>query len=223
MFQSLRVPNMRVLRPRSSPSALRSPLTRHTLDGNVRLRRAISAVLLGILFVTGLRASEKGAPPPGCHWQEIPEIKVTLALPDGWVFHALPKTGDVSAYEVVPAGGGVPKESRSRYELKFQRVSRPGIVVTRAKEHVQNAVASAVESTPLEEETIGVMTSFASVGQLSPDSAGVPQLIVAVLALGNSRTGALYMVRFEIPTSEADAVLPQGNMLFRTISVDDEQ
>ncbi len=83
-------------------------------------------------------------------------------------------------------------------------------------------MATSVESVPLEEETVGVITLYASVGQMSLDSSGVPQLTVAASALGNSRTGALYTIRFEIPTSEAEAVLPMGNILFRTIRVDDD-
>ena len=222
-----RPPNPRVQRTRSSPSARHAPLTRHPLGGNGRQSPALASgsvvlALVACLFAAVLGATEEPAPPPGCKWQEIPEIKVSIAVPEGWHFRELPKKGSILVYEVVPAGPNIPAHPHSRYELRFQRLEPAGSAVTRAKEHVQNAVVTAVDATPLEEESIGVVTLFASVGQLSPDASGVPQLIVAVSALGNARTGALYTIRFEIPAGEAEAVLPLGNMLFRAIRVDDD-
>jgi hypothetical protein len=222
-----RLPNTRVQRTRSSPSALRSPLTRRPLGGNRRqsLSLASGSVVLALvtcLLASVLGATDEPAPPPGCKWQEIPEIKVSIALPEGWQFRQLSKKGSILVYEVIPAGPNIAAHSKARYELRFQRLAPVSSAVTRAKEQVKNALATAADSTPLEEESIGVVTLFASVGHLSPDASGMPQLIVAVLALGNARTGALYTIRFEIPSVEADAVLPLGNALFRAIRVDDD-
>jgi hypothetical protein len=182
---------------------------------------AVVAVL-ALLVTVMASGSERGAPPPGCHWQDIPEIKVALAVPDGWHFRELPKKGEVSVYEVIPAGTGIPDEPRSRFELRFQRIARVNTVVARAKEHVQNALATSVADQTIEEETVGVVTLFAGVGQLSPDDNGVPQLTVAVSSLANAKTGALYTIRFEITASELEAVQPMANKLFRTMRIDDE-
>jgi hypothetical protein len=186
------------------------------------IRTAAAIVVAASLLPAGLRASGRPDPPAGCQWKEIPEIKVHVALPDGWRFRRLPDKDDIMVWEVLPAGSGIPALTQSRYELRFERLARRDATVARAKQHVENAVAAAVESTPVEQEVIGDVTLFASVGQLMPDAAGVPQLIVAASALANSKTGALYTIRFEIAAGEAPAVLPLGNALFRSIRVDDE-
>jgi hypothetical protein len=196
-----------------------SPLTRHPLGGK---NNRVSTVAIGILSSAFLLAMPRSAAPPGCYWQEIPEIQVAIAVPEGWRFRELPKKGGILLYEVVPAGTGAPEKPQSRYELRFQRIDRAANAPVRARDHVSNAVAASVQDSPVDEQSIGVMTSYSAVGYLSPDSSGVPQLIVAALAIGNAKTGALYTIRFEIPSSEAEAVLPMGNVLFRTIVVDDE-
>jgi hypothetical protein len=178
--------------------------------------------MLALLVSAMAFATERGAPPAGCHWQDIPEIKAALAVPDGWHFRELAKKGEVSAYEVIPAGAAIPKAPQSRFEMRFQRIARRDTVVARAREYVQNAVATSVADDKVEEETIGVVTMFAGVGQLSPDDNGVPRLTVAVSAMANAKTGALYTTRFEIPASELEAVQPMANMLFRTVIIDDD-
>lgn len=190
---------------------------------NARTLRGAAAIFFAAtLLSAGLRADERPDPPRGCQWKEIPEIKVHIALPDGWRFRRLPDKDRIMVWEVLPAGKGVPGLTQSRYELRFERLEKPDAAADQAKQFVQNALAAAVDSTPVEEEKIGTVTLLASVGQLMPDATGVPQLIVAASALANSKTGAFYTIRFEIAASEAEAVLPLGNELFRSIRVDDE-
>jgi len=177
---------------------------------------------LVVLDSGGFALADRGAPPPGCHWLDIPEIKVALAVPDGWHFKELPKKGEVRAYEVVPAGPGIPERAQSRFELRFQRVDRIEAVVARARDFVKNAVATSVADQTIQEDKVGVVSLFAGVGQMSPDDDGVPRLTVAVSALANAKTGALYTIRFEIPGSELAAVQPMANALIRTVIIDDE-
>ncbi len=216
---------MRVQRTRSSPSALRSPLTRHPLGGTRHQRGAAAhaaAIVLTLFLAATPSSAERASPPAGCHWQDIPEIKAALAVPDGWEFRRLPEKGGVSAYEVVPAGPGIPNSPRSRFEMRFQRLARLDAVVARGRDFVQNALATSVVEDKIEEEKIGVVTLFAGVAQLSPDAGGTPQMTVAVSAMANAKTGALYTIRFEIPAAELAAVQPMANSLFRTVVIDDE-
>ena len=48
------------------------------------------------------RGDDKPAP-EGCHWQDLPEIKAHIAVPNGWIFRQV-EAKEFLAFEVVPAG-----------------------------------------------------------------------------------------------------------------------
>jgi hypothetical protein len=134
----------------------------------------------------------------------------------------VPESGASSTYEVIPAGPGIPKSPKSRFEMRFQRIARLDTVVARGRDFVQNALAVSAVEDKIEEEKIGAVILFAGVAQLSPDSQGTPEMTVAVSAIANAKTGALYTIRFEIPAAELAAVQPMANSLFRDVIIDDE-
>jgi hypothetical protein len=220
----------RTRRPRfrsgRSLRSLGSPLNARSLGSPERPRLQWTlAICVLFLVASGYgvsTAEDQAPPPPGTHWKAIPQIKVNLAVPDGWRFRKLRSTSKMLLFEVVPMGPGIPARSQSRYELKVEKRVPRGIVVSKARNYVEAGRFQAVEAEEIEEQTKGVMTLFASVAHFKPDSSGIPQATAALSAIANSRTGTLYTMRFDIPASELEAVQPLANELFRNIEVDDE-
>jgi hypothetical protein len=166
-------------------------------------------------------SAEASQAPAGCHWQDIQEIKVQLAVPDGWVFRQVPSEQKL-IYEVLPAGPAFAKPPQARYRLEVRRHLEPRDVVAMARSFVETVRTGATAAEPLEQQTKGVMALFASVVEYAPEISGAPRLTVAVSAIANSRTGTLYTARFDIPVDEQSLVAPLGNALFQSVRLDDE-
>lgn len=177
-------------------------------------------VAVVITSAAAVRADDKPAP-DGCHWQDLPEIKAHLAVPDGWHFRRVQSENSL-IFEVEPTGHGLPQPSRSRYRLEVRLHTDSRTVVERAREFVENARTGATAAQPLEEQTIGVVTVFSSFFEYDPAVPLAPRRTAAMSAIANSRTGTLYLVRFDIPVDELEAIAPLGNALFRTARIDDE-
>jgi len=162
---------------------------------------------------------EKPAP-EGCHWQSIAELKAHLAVPDGWGFRNV-SSGEVLVYEVRPAGVGF-EDVRALYRLEVRRGTSKADVVMRARDFVESMRTAGAEAQPLEEQQVSVITLFSSFVQFAARAEGTPPLTAAVSSAGNSRTGTLYTMRFDISANELDLVAPLANHLFRELRLDDE-
>jgi len=179
----------------------------------------------GLLLLTvcssapGTLAGGKTAP-DGCHWQSIPKLKAHLAVPDGWQFKQL-KSSDALIYEVRPAGGGF-EGAKAHYRLEVRLRTKPEDVVARARAFVEDNRAKSLEPPPLEEQQVSTLAMFSCFVRFAPSSDGSPALTAAVSSAGNSRTGTIYTIRFDIPENELDLIAPLGNSLFREMRLDDE-
>jgi hypothetical protein len=182
--------------------------------------RAVIVAAMVFACVAASRGDDKPAP-EGCHWQDLPEVKMHLAVPNGWLFTRLKSDGPL-IFEVVPAGADWPKPSKSRYRLEIQLRTDKASVVERAREFVERAQAGAVAVEPVAEQTIGVIKAYSSFVRYSPAIQGVPAIATALSATANTRTGTLYTVRFDISSDEQERIAALGNALFRTARLDDE-
>jgi hypothetical protein len=180
-----------------------------------------AAVMLAAVLVMAPGAFAGGKPAPdGCHWQPIPELKGHVAVPDGWQFK---KVGSSEAliYEVRPAGKGF-ERAKAIYRLEVRLRTKTEDVVARARAFVEDVRAKALEPPPLEEQQVSTLTLFSCFVRFAPASDGSPALTAAVSSAGNSRTGTIYTIRFDIPENEIDLIGPLGNGLFREMRMDDE-
>jgi hypothetical protein len=164
--------------------------------------------------------AEEPPAPPGCHWQPIPKVKVYLPVPDGWTFRTIGE-GEDASYEVLPAGPAFKATPEARFKLSVSR-KKPEEAVALARGFVQSISSGSSESAPIEEHTVSVMRTFATVARYAPGIAGVPSQYIAVSADANSSTGAVYTIRFAIPESEWQSVWAQGVLLFSWMRLDDE-
>jgi hypothetical protein len=164
--------------------------------------------------------AEEPPAPPGCHWQPIPKVKVYLPVPDGWTFRTIGE-GEDASYEVLPAGPAFRATPEARFKLSVSR-KKPEEVVALARGFVQSISSGSSESEPIQENTVSVVRSFATIAHYAPDIAGVPRQYVAAAASANNSTGALYTIRFDIPESEWESVWVQGVWLFSAMRLDDE-
>lgn len=144
-----------------------------------------------------------------------------LVVPDGWQLRSLHE-GDSLVYEVVPAGPQFSRPSQARYRLEVRWKLAPGAAAGMARSFVETFRRGADTAQPIEEQTKGVTSAFSSVFKYAPAVSGAPGMTVAVLAIGNTRTGTLYKIRFDIPDDELALVAAQANDLFRTFRIDDE-
>lgn len=184
-------------------------------------KRLVPAVV--VLFAVGSildTARAEDPAPDGCHWQPIPELKAHLAVPDGWLFEKV-STGDILVYQVKPAGQGY-EGLRSVYRLEVRLNTNKADVVERAREFVESLRTGAIEAQPLEEQEVGVLKLYSSFSHHAPRTEGSTAMSVAASSVANTRTGTLYLVRFDIPSNEVEVVAPLGNHLFRSGRLDDE-
>lgn len=164
--------------------------------------------------------AEEPPAPPGCHWQPIPKVKVYLAVPDGWTFRTIGE-GEDASYEVLPAGPAFKTTPEARFKLSVSR-KKPDEAVALARGFVQSISSGSSESAPIQENTVSVIKTFATVARYAPSIAGVPRQYVAASAAANNSTGALYTIRFDIPESEWQSVWAQGVLVFSGMRLDDE-
>jgi hypothetical protein len=177
----------------------------------------ISLCLIGTV---ALGSTEEPAAPDGCHWQNIPAVKVHLAVPNGWEFRDVSE-GNSKSYEVRPAGPGFEK-SKTRYQLVVRPHGKKSQVVEMAKSFVESGRAAGQTALPLDEQKSGVMTFFSSSVTYTPEVPGATGMVIGLLSAANARTGTLYTVRFSIPLEEQDLVAPLGNKLLQVMRIDDE-
>ena len=153
-------------RTRSSASPPHSPLTRHTLGGNRRQFPSLASGSVVLALVACLLASVLGAtdeeappPPPGCEWREIPgkssqyrrarRLAVSRAAQKGKHFGLRGRTGW--------------PQHRSPLEIAL-RVALSAPCPSQHRGHSSKGTCTEcvgnkeVDSTPLEEESIGVVT-----------------------------------------------------------------
>lgn len=183
------------------------------------LRR--SAIILGALMLLSLPVTGENPAPQGCHWQELTELNAQLAVPNDWSFRRVPSSG-VLVFEVIPGGPAFLTASRSKYRLEVHKHQDPATVLSRAREFVESAVKTAFVTQPIDEQHMSTITLFSSAAQFLSPLDNTPLLTVVVSAAANSKTGTLYLVRFEIPAGEESRVAGPGNHLFQRMSLDDD-
>jgi hypothetical protein len=187
------------------------------------MRSVATVALLSLavaVLVPPLVAKEKDPPPAGCHWQSIPVLNARLAVPDGWQFRDT-STGMSLSYEVRPAGPGF-ENAKALYRLEVSRGNKKAEVVSKAKEFIESARASAATAESLERQENGALTVFSCSVTSAPDHPGALPVSTALSAAANSRTGTLYTVRFDVPSDEVVKVTPLGSQLLHTMRLDDQ-
>jgi len=147
-------------------------------------------------------------------------VKVYLAVPDGWVYRSTGE-GDETTYEVTPAGPEFKKAPEARFRLTVKKI-KPEDVISRARGFVHAVVTRASEPPPIQENTVSVVRTFATVAHYAPALSGAQRLYVAASASANTSTGTLYTIRFDIPEAEWQAVWERGEFLFAGMRLDDE-
>jgi hypothetical protein len=172
-----------------------------------------------LVIAPGTLAAGKPAP-AGCHWQPIPELKAHVAVPDGWQFKKV-QSSDALIYEVRPAGNGF-EGAKALYHLEVRLRTKTEDVVARARAFIEDARAKALDPPPLAEQQVSTLTFFSCFVRFAPAGDGSPALTAAVSSIGNSRTGTIYTIRFEIPENEIRLIGSLGNGLFREMRLDDE-
>jgi len=181
----------------------------------------IGAVMLSVVLATvPVTPVATNPAPDGCRWQPLPELKAHLAVPVGWQFKKV-ESSDSLIYEVRPAGKGF-EGAKARYRLEVRLRTKTEDVVARARAFVEAARARAIDPPPSEEQQVSTLTLFSCFVRFAPVAEGSPALTAAVSSAGNSATGTIYTVLFEIPENEINLIGPLGNSLFREMRMDDE-
>lgn len=184
-------------------------------------------ILMVIVFFAGFYAFSTDVltePPKGFSWQQLPFLKASFLLPEGWNFKFVPNN----------------KEEKYLYYLTKENIDQKGIYETgfevRVIRGVPNKVkgklpsvysAEAVGNTEKKvkftkkwDEKKGI---FKEIGYIYVDNSDEnANVTVHRLYISNDNTGTVYILTFEGPTKNWDSLWNTiGEPIFKNISLDE--
>jgi hypothetical protein len=203
---------MRVQRTRSSPSALRSPLTRHPLGG---LMRGMALLVLCSGMLCGQESTTQI--PSDFHWQSIPEVKVKLLVPDGWHFNAV--KGSDQTYVVTLEDYAKTGRYDTGARLVVDHVTADHDVLAVAEQQVQLAAQAGEVVEPVFSEEMGAIRGFGCIVRIKRSDM---DMTVAYSRIANPKTKALYSIQFQSPSAMWPGTWERGRWIIGKIKLDDE-
>ena len=177
---------------------------------------SVRGALAGALIFAAAIAVAVEPPPPGLHWQDLKEIRGRLLIPDGWSFK---QVGSAEHLTYIVS----PPEGKAVFTLTAEKHHKPDGVKAEALAFVETARDRASEATPVEELSMGVMQGFGSLLDFPATASDPGGSRIAITGIGNTRTGTLYMMRFDVPASEWESVWEKGRYLAGKFTLEDEE
>jgi hypothetical protein len=180
------------------------------------LRRALAGFVLVLLAAASrLDAADLPAPPEGFTWKKIDSIKAFFLVPLGW--HYLEETKDdirgiFISKEPIRSGG----EFSTGLTINVQKVKGS------ASESAMKAIAHFTRLgtyEDLRQAETGVMKLYGARVHVTADP---PSFTEVVTAIGNDKTGTLYILMFESPDPSWDGAWKTGQVMLSNFLLDDE-
>ena len=180
------------------------------------LRRALAGVGLVFLAASARLAAEDLPPPPdGFTWKTIDSIKAAFLVPAGW--HYLEEVqGDIRGIFISKEEIRGGKDFSTGLTINVQKVK--GSASDRAMKAVAQFARLGTYD-DLREAENGVMKVY---GARVHVTAKPPAVTEQVLAIGNEKTGTLYILVFESPDSSWDDAWKTGEVILNQFRLDDE-
>lgn len=163
-------------------------------------------------------------PPKGFAWQQLPFVKASFLLPDGWLFKFVPNN----------------KEEKYLYYLTKENIDQKGIYETGFEVRVIRGVPNKVKGklpSAYSAEAVGNTEKkvkfvkkwdekkgiFKEIGYIYVDNSDEnASVTVHRLYISNDNTGTVYILTFEGPTKNWDSLWKTtGEPIFKNIAIDE--
>ncbi len=182
-----------------------------------RPNRAIAAFALALL---GAVANGEDPPkaPEGFAWKKIDSVKATFLVPEGWHFKEERKD-ETRAFFITQED----IDRKGQFETGLT-VNVSHLKEERAQDRATAIIAALAQNPGHElqdawESETGVLKGIG--GRIRRTETGHSPLLMNVLAVGNSRTNALYLIIFESPEANWKAAWSKGEPMMRLFVLDD--
>ena len=167
------------------------------------------------LAAARLRAEDPPAPPEGFRWKQVESVKAAFLMPEGWFFKEEEAEGThaffISKERIAKGGEFATGLTVSVVKLKEGALERAKTVIA------QSAQLGEVQK--LWEEENGALQLYGARIHVTKDP---PAFTEHLLAIGNTRTNALYIVLFESPDASWDEAWKKGEVMLGNFLLDDE-
>jgi hypothetical protein len=174
--------------------------------------------LLAILLAAPLAAEDLPPAPKGFAWKKIDSVKAAFLVPRGWFFKEESKDG-TRAFFITQED----IDKSDRFETGLT-VNVQTLKTDKAPEYAAAFIAMTAKQYELMGDAwqteSGVLKGFGC--RVRKVEKGFPPLIMHELAIGNSRTNALYLLIFESPEPKWKDAWSKGEQILRQFFLDDE-
>ncbi len=160
------------------------------------------------------------APPRGYSWQECPDVKGALLVPDGWHFRRLEAEGKV-AYFITPE----PFEPSRPFDvgLTFNVVQEvPQKVGKDPSGFARQLIGTITSSYPKARTWETDLGSFRGYGVIYQTSKEAAEVQLYKMVVTNDETGTAFLVSFEAPVAEWERRWATIEPVVKQLAIDDE-
>lgn len=179
-------------------------------------RKAFQASLvLAFAIASRLLAEELPPPPGGFSWKRIESIKAAFLVPAGWHFFEETQ-GEIRGIFITKEKIRGGSQFSTGLTINVQKVQGS------ASERAMKAIAQLARLgtyDDLRESEHGAMKLYGAHVHVTADP---PAFTEEVLAIGNDKTGTLYILIFESPDSSWDEAWKIGQVILDRFLLDDE-
>ncbi|HEY1251923.1 MAG TPA: hypothetical protein VGH97_12095 [Thermoanaerobaculia bacterium] len=181
-------------------------------------RRTLPVIAMLLAAASVGRSRDLPEAPEGFHWEQATGIKAALLAPDGWFFREEAKP-TVIAYVISREDSKAAGKFETGFTLNVNRVSR-GDSVEWAKKVVAE-FSKAKKNKLLKSWDVNrpVLTGAGCDVEIGEGRDGIKMELVA---LGNPRTNAVYLMTFEAPLARWDEAWKLGREMMSHVSLSDE-
>ena len=182
-------------------------------------RRHRRFAFLPAFIAATLAAQDPPPAPEGFTWKKLDAIKASFLMPNGWHFKA-ETHGATLAYFLSEESIDAKAEFETGLTLNVFHLRQDKAQERAVGVLAEYAQAPGNELVEAWEAGTGVVKGVG--GRIRKVEKGYPPLMLVVVAIGNSRTNALYVLIFESPESRWKQAWEKGEKMLDLFLLDDE-
>jgi hypothetical protein len=179
-------------------------------------------LILMLAFVVSLRAEDSLPPAPaGYSWQRLVTIKSAVLKPDGWFFKQA-KKGQTDGFFITKEDIDQSGAFQTGLTLNCIR-DVPKLIGQAPSDYAASMADSAATKHELVERLTSQQVPFRAVRFRYVDApTGKESITVYQLLIANDKTGTLFPIIFEAPTSSWSEAWKSGDIILKKLFLDDE-
>lgn len=179
------------------------------------MKKFAAVMVVAMLLLQPAFAMDLPKAPAGFAWQEVPELKAAILKPDRWFFRREEGTGTL-AYFITKEEIVNGSQFQTGLTVNVFRGLAQGTAAARGQALVEK-MASEHGAQTLSHRT-GLFREFSSEFK---DTDATGTTMMHVLTIANTQTDTLYLLIFESPAGQWDAVQKTGEMIVDSLTINE--